>query len=200
MDMVNRVLEGDCTKLLKILPSESVDLVVTDPPYFVRYRDRAGRTIANDVDPASVIDAFTDVYRVLKPNTFCISFYGWNRVDAFFRAWRRAGFHPVWSGTRTMHRAPGSCGHATNKPICSRRVDRTGRRSRSMMFAVGSTPGTCGIRPRRTSASCSRSSRRSRSRATSYSIPSPVLAALSSRRPRPAGGTWGLSWSGSIAS
>lgn len=27
--------------------------------------------------------------------TFCISFYGWNRVDAFFRAWRRAGFHPV---------------------------------------------------------------------------------------------------------
>lgn len=95
MDMVNRVLEGDCTKLLKILPSESVDLVVTDPPYFVRYRDRAGRTIANDVDPASVIDAFMDVYRVLKPNTFCISFYGWNRVDAFFRAWRRAGFHPV---------------------------------------------------------------------------------------------------------
>lgn len=35
------------------------------------------------------------VYRLLKPNTFCISFYGWTKVDAFFNAWRRAGFHPV---------------------------------------------------------------------------------------------------------
>jgi DNA modification methylase len=33
-----------------MLPTESVDLVVTDPPYFVRYRDRMGRTIANDAD------------------------------------------------------------------------------------------------------------------------------------------------------
>jgi site-specific DNA-methyltransferase (adenine-specific) len=95
MAKYNCVLEGDCTEVLKALPSESVDLVVTDPPYFVRYRDRAGRTIANDVDPASVLDAFTDIYRLLKPNTFCISFYGWNHVDAFFAAWRRAGFHPV---------------------------------------------------------------------------------------------------------
>jgi DNA modification methylase len=91
----NRLLEGDCTQLLKTLPTESVDLVVTDPPYFVRYRDRMGRTIANDADPASVVGAFVDLYRVLKLDTFCISFYGWNRVDAFLRAWRRAGFRPV---------------------------------------------------------------------------------------------------------
>ena len=100
MSLYNRVLEGDCTQILRTLPAESVDLVVTDPPYFVNYRDRAGREIANDTNPASVIDAFTDMYRVLKPNTFCISFYGWNRVDAFVRAWRRAGFqmvgHLVW--------------------------------------------------------------------------------------------------------
>ena len=32
---------------------------------------------------------------MLKPDTFCISFYGWNRVDAFFHAWKRAGFTPV---------------------------------------------------------------------------------------------------------
>jgi site-specific DNA-methyltransferase (adenine-specific) len=100
MTTCNRVLEGDCTQLLRTLPTESIDLVVTDPPYFVNYRDRTGRTIANDSDPASVIDAFDDIFRVLKPNTFCVSFYGWNRVDAFVRAWRRAGFqtvgHLVW--------------------------------------------------------------------------------------------------------
>lgn len=96
----NQVLHGDCTQILRTLPSNSVDLVVTDPPYFVRYRDRAGRSIANDDNPVSVLGAFTDLYRVLKPNTFCVSFYGWNSVVAFFEAWRSAGFkavgHIVW--------------------------------------------------------------------------------------------------------
>lgn len=96
----NQVLHGDCTQVLRSLPSESVDLVVTDPPYFVRYRDRAGRSIANDGDPGSVLGAFNDLYRVLKPDTFCVSFYGWNSVSAFFEAWKSAGFkavgHIVW--------------------------------------------------------------------------------------------------------
>lgn len=96
----NTVIHGDCVCVLQTMPSESVDLVVTDPPYFVRYQDRLGRTIANDADPDSVLGAFTDVYRVLKPNTFCISFYGWNSVARFFDAWTQAGFkavgHIVW--------------------------------------------------------------------------------------------------------
>jgi DNA modification methylase len=77
-----------------------VDLVVTDPPYFVNYRDRAGRSIANDRDPSSVLGAFGDLYRILKPNTFCVSFYGWNAINSFFDAWKSAGFkavgHIVW--------------------------------------------------------------------------------------------------------
>ncbi len=68
---------------------------MTDPPYGVRYTDRHGRTVANDDDLTPVLAAFQDVYRVLKQNTLCISFYGWNHVDAFFRAWRTAGFYPV---------------------------------------------------------------------------------------------------------
>lgn len=96
----NQILQGDCTQLLKSLPSESVDFVLTDPPYGVRYRDRAGRTIANDDSLENILGAFEDVYRVLKHNSFCISFYGWNRVDAFFDAWTGAGFkavgHLVW--------------------------------------------------------------------------------------------------------
>jgi DNA modification methylase len=92
---INHILLGDCTQLLKTLPSESIDFVLTDPPYFVKYRDRSGRTIANDTDPGSVLSAFNDVFRVLKADTFCVSFYGWNHVDAFVRAWRRAGFRPV---------------------------------------------------------------------------------------------------------
>lgn len=91
----NRILQGDCTQLLKTFPDNSVDFVLTDPPYFVRYKDRSGRTIANDRDPDSVLGAFSDLHRALKPDSFCVSFYGWNRVDAFFRAWKQAGFTPV---------------------------------------------------------------------------------------------------------
>lgn len=92
---INEVLQGDCTRVLKQLPDGFVDLVVTDPPYGVRYQDSKGRTIANDDDPSRVLGAFTDLYRVLKLDSVCISFYGWGQVDAFFRAWRRAGFRPV---------------------------------------------------------------------------------------------------------
>ena len=92
---VNQVLQGDCTQVLRQLPDECVDLIVTDPPYGVRYQDRFGRTVANDDDPSRVLGAFTDLYRVLRPDSLCISFYGWGLVDDFFRAWRRAGFKPV---------------------------------------------------------------------------------------------------------
>lgn len=92
---VNQVLHGDCTQVLQRLPDAFVDLVVTDPPYGVRYQDRTHRSIANDDDPSRVLGAFNDVYRLLKPNSLCISFYGWTQVDTFFRAWRAAGFQPV---------------------------------------------------------------------------------------------------------
>ncbi len=60
------------------------------------YRDRSGRTVKNDNGgSAGVLAAFSDAYRVLKPNSFCVCFYGWNRVDEFFSAWRKAGFRPV---------------------------------------------------------------------------------------------------------
>jgi len=91
----DHILHGDCTRILRTLPDASVDLVVTDPPYGVRYRDRLNRTVANDDRPERILGAFNDVYRLLKPDTFCVSFYGWNRVDAFLTAWRRAGFVPV---------------------------------------------------------------------------------------------------------
>lgn len=36
---------GDCIKLMRRLPDESVDMILTDPPYLVRYRDRSGRPV-----------------------------------------------------------------------------------------------------------------------------------------------------------
>lgn len=91
----NRVLWGDCIQVMEQIPDESVDLVVTDPPYLVNYTDRNGRKLANDNDSRWVQPAFAQIYRVLKPDSFCICFYGWNHAEIFLCAWKAAGFTPV---------------------------------------------------------------------------------------------------------
>lgn len=91
----NTVLHGDCQTVLPTLPSDSVDFILTDPPYLVRYRDRAGRTVANDNNPRWLNPAFRELHRVLKPDSLMVCFYGWNAVDTFVAAWKQAGFRPV---------------------------------------------------------------------------------------------------------
>jgi DNA modification methylase len=91
----NQVLHGDCTRLLAGLPASSVDFVLTDPPYLVRYRDRAGRTVANDNHSGWLIPAFREIVRVMKPDTLCVSFYGWHAISTFMDAWQDAGLRPV---------------------------------------------------------------------------------------------------------
>ena len=91
----NVVITGDCVKEMHALPAASVDMVFTDPPYLCGYRDRAGRTVANDNRNDWLAPAFAEIHRVMKPGTLCISFYGWTATDAFFAAWRGAGLTPV---------------------------------------------------------------------------------------------------------
>jgi DNA modification methylase len=91
----NAVLHGDCVEVMRSLPSESIDFILTDPPYLVRYRDRTGRTVANDDNSRWLKPSFAEMHRLLKPGSLAISFYGWNRVDLFFDAWKAAGFQVV---------------------------------------------------------------------------------------------------------
>lgn len=91
----NTVRHGDCIPLMRRMDAASVDFILTDPPYLVRYRDRAGRTIRNDADGRWLKPAFAEMFRLLKPDSFCVSFYGWNQVDQFVAAWREAGFRIV---------------------------------------------------------------------------------------------------------
>lgn len=39
----NRIFHGDCVEVIRRLPAECVDFILTDPPYLVDYRDRQGR-------------------------------------------------------------------------------------------------------------------------------------------------------------
>ena len=91
----SRIMQGDCIEELRKLRVESVDFVLTDPPYLVKYKDRDGRSIQNDDNSRWIFPAFKELYRVLKPNSFCVSFYGWSKAEKFLCAWKECGFQPI---------------------------------------------------------------------------------------------------------
>ena len=74
--MLNTVTCGDCIDVMAHLPRSSVDFVLTDPPYLVRYHDRTGRRVINDDNDAWLKPAFAQIHAVLKPDSLCVSFYG----------------------------------------------------------------------------------------------------------------------------
>lgn len=92
---MNTLIHGDCLAVLPTLAPGSADFALTDPPYLVNFRDRSGRTIANDKTGEWLVPAFAGIHRALKRDALCVSFYGWNKVDEFFAAWKAAGFRVV---------------------------------------------------------------------------------------------------------
>ena len=68
---LDKIHRGDCVRLLAEMPPESVDLVVTSPPYF-RQRNYAGLGIGNEPRVEEYISAltegFSEVLRVVKPS------------------------------------------------------------------------------------------------------------------------------------
>lgn len=91
----NPIICGEAAQELKRMPDGCVDLVVTDPPYLINYKDRSHRTVANDNNPDAVLSVFDEVYRVLKNDSYCISFYGWSAIAAFSSKWEELGFRVV---------------------------------------------------------------------------------------------------------
>lgn len=91
----NQIIQGDCLEVMKKIPTESVDLIVTDPPYVVNYTSRDDRAFPNDNSTAWIEPAFAQAHRVLKKDTFLVCFYGWHKVNYFFNAWRKAGFRTL---------------------------------------------------------------------------------------------------------
>jgi site-specific DNA-methyltransferase (adenine-specific) len=91
----NTLIHGDCLTVLPTLPAESVNFILTDPPYLARYKSRDGRTVPNDDNSRWLKPAFAEMYRVLEQDSFAVSFYGWPHADRFLTAYRQAGFRVV---------------------------------------------------------------------------------------------------------
>lgn len=63
---MSRFILGNCIDVMRGFPDRAVDLIVTDPPYLVGFKDRSGRSIAGDKTDEWLAPATLEMYRVLK--------------------------------------------------------------------------------------------------------------------------------------
>ena len=85
---MNQVLQGDCLEELKKLPENSVDAVVTDPPYELGFMGKSWDStgIANNVE------MWKETLRVLKPGGHLLAFSGTRTYHRMASAIEDAGF------------------------------------------------------------------------------------------------------------
>jgi DNA modification methylase len=62
--LVNRVALGDCAELAAELPDESVDVLVTSPPY---WGQRMSSGMGVEEDPREYVKRLVEIFRVFKP-------------------------------------------------------------------------------------------------------------------------------------
>jgi site-specific DNA-methyltransferase (adenine-specific) len=74
----NQIIHGDCIQVMKNIPNNSIDLILTDPPYGdnIGYGLR-NKKIANNQNPLINCLALVECYRVLKKNKCVYNFTNW---------------------------------------------------------------------------------------------------------------------------
>lgn len=88
---VNKIYNIDVIEFMSTLPDESIDLVVTDPPYLISYKSNRRKegghkfstVIENDNNPELIKMYIKECHRVLKKNTAIYMFCSFDKVDFF---------------------------------------------------------------------------------------------------------------------
>jgi site-specific DNA-methyltransferase (adenine-specific) len=94
----NKVIQGDCLQVMKGIPDKSVDCIITDPPYGMKYQS-AMRTatpqfkkIENDNNIDWFPEFIKECYRVLKDNSHIYIFCNDYNISKFRDLQEQAGF------------------------------------------------------------------------------------------------------------
>lgn len=88
---MSKLYHGDCIEIMKKhIPNESIDLIVTDPPYLIDYKTNRRKyehefdtVIQNDDNPQIIIDYIKECYRILKNDSAMYMFCSFDKVDFF---------------------------------------------------------------------------------------------------------------------
>jgi len=76
----NKIYCIDCLEGIRKLDSESVDLILTDPPYGLNKKG-----IQNDADLSLFFSILPECYRVLKNDSFFITFFSTKYLPELFK-------------------------------------------------------------------------------------------------------------------
>lgn len=100
---------GDCLEVLKSMPSESIDLIVTDPPYKTTSRGNAGNSggmLQKEINKKGQVFNFNDIdckkyasefYRVLKDGSHCYIMTNHINLIHILNTFTANGFHFIKS-------------------------------------------------------------------------------------------------------
>ena len=97
---LNRIYNEDCLKGMKYIESNSIDLIVTDPPYLISYKTNHRKNkkhdfcteILNDDNEQLIKDYIKECYRILKKDTAMYMFCSSKRIDFFKQESENSGF------------------------------------------------------------------------------------------------------------
>jgi len=110
---INKIHEGDCLHLMKELPNNSIDHIITDPPFAIDFKakrtnyNRTAKTVIegyNEIAKEEYLDFsrkwISESFRILKDNGSMFVFSGWNNLKDILIAIDEAGFitinHLIW--------------------------------------------------------------------------------------------------------
>lgn len=119
-EIESKLVLGDSVEVIKTIADESFHAIITDPPFGVGYDDRSSGA-TNDATAYEddeqmyrhILTMAPDMYRVLKPNGWCVWFLGISWYEEAKLTFRKAGFNVdeiplIWdrSGGRTFTSRP----------------------------------------------------------------------------------------------
>lgn len=92
-DFKNKVIHGDCLEVMKCLPDESVDMVLTDPPYGMKFQSNHRKEKYSKIigdNSLEWIDEFVkQSYRIAKNNTAHYIFCSFHNIDIFKQSFQK---------------------------------------------------------------------------------------------------------------
>ena len=88
---LNKIYNEDCIEGMKNISDNSIDLIVTDPPYLVKYKTgrrkdkshKFTKEILNDDNEQLLKDYIKECHRIMKNDTAMYMFCSSNKVDFF---------------------------------------------------------------------------------------------------------------------
>ena len=87
-DFINKIICGDCLEVMKEMPNECVNMILTDPPY--------GVNKATWDDEGVFIKSLPFLYRLLKEDSYLIVYGAIKKIPTIINTIENAGFVYVW--------------------------------------------------------------------------------------------------------